>query len=110
MESSHPFNPGKHKYPLILPLGGMILLGLTTTILGFALWPEPKPHPDVSTDGYFYDAGPAPAEAPTEEPTVPAAEQAGAEPAGPATEQDPESEPVDAGVESSPGGSGAPSE
>lgn len=56
--ADHPFNPGKYKYPFLLPFGGMIILGITTTTLGFLLWPEPKPHYDTSTEGvYWPDAG-----------------------------------------------------
>ncbi|GAB4565040.1 MAG: hypothetical protein Tsb0020_15630 [Haliangiales bacterium] len=64
MSSSHPFNPGEHKYALILPLGGMIILGIVTTTLGFLFWPDPKPHHDVSTEGFFSDAGAARVPAP----------------------------------------------
>lgn len=61
MSSSHPFNPGDRKFPMLLPIGGMILLGITTTTLGFVCWPEPKPHHDLSTEGTFPpDAAPAP--------------------------------------------------
>jgi hypothetical protein len=53
LASDHPFNPGEHKYAMILPIGGMILLGLTCLILGFVFWPEPKPHLDSTTEGTF---------------------------------------------------------
>ncbi len=79
MSSSHPFNPGDHKYALILPLGGMIILGIITTTLGFLFWPDPKPHHDVSTEGFFGDAGarvPAP---PPPPPSSPPAAQPGTE-------------------------------
>lgn len=37
---------------LALPLGGMILLGITTSILGFVLWPDPPAYEDTSTEGW----------------------------------------------------------
>ena len=42
--------------PLVLTLGGMILLGITTTTLGFLLRPKLDPHLDTSTEGWP-DAG-----------------------------------------------------
>jgi hypothetical protein len=59
LRKDHPFNPGEHKYSMILPIGGMILLGITCLTLGFVLWPEPKPHYDRTTEGTF---PPAPAQ------------------------------------------------
>lgn len=53
LRKDHPFNPGEHKYSMILPIGGMILLGLTCLTLGFVLWPDPKPHYDTTTEGTF---------------------------------------------------------
>ncbi len=47
--------------PLFLPLGGMIILGITTTLLGIIFWPEPKEHLDTSTEGSVVK--PAPEEA-----------------------------------------------
>lgn len=67
LASDHPFNPGEHRYSMILPIGGMIILGLTCLILGFVFWPEPKPHYDSTTEGTF-----PPAAAPRE-PGAPAA-------------------------------------
>ena len=59
LRKDHPFNPGEHKYSMILPIGGMIVLGLTCLTLGFVLWPDPKPHYDTTTEGTFPPA-PAP--------------------------------------------------
>ena len=53
LASDHPFNPGEHKYSMILPIGGMIILGLTCLILGLVFWPDPKPHYDSTTEGTF---------------------------------------------------------
>ena len=53
LAKDHPFNPGEHKYSMILPIGGMIILGLTCLILGFLFWPDPKPHYDSTTEGTF---------------------------------------------------------
>jgi hypothetical protein len=61
LRNDHPFNPGEHKYSMALPLGGMILLGITCLTLGFVLWPEPKPHLDRTTEGTFPAASRAPA-------------------------------------------------
>ncbi|MCG8421850.1 MAG: hypothetical protein MJE77_28350 [Proteobacteria bacterium] len=38
--------------PAVLTLGGMITMGIITTTLGFVLWPEPRPHHDISTEGW----------------------------------------------------------
>ena len=61
LANDHPFNPGEHKYSMILPIGGMIILGLTCLILGLVFWPEPKPHLDSTTEGTFLPAASAPA-------------------------------------------------
>jgi hypothetical protein len=58
LRTDHPFNPGEHKYSMILPIGGMILLGITCLITGFVFWPDAKPHYDTTTEGTF---PPAPA-------------------------------------------------
>jgi hypothetical protein len=60
LRNDHPFNPGEHKYSMALPIGGMILLGITCLTLGFVLWPEPKPHYDSTTEGTFPAASRAP--------------------------------------------------
>jgi len=78
LASDHPFNPGEHKYSMILPIGGMIILGLTCLILGFVFWPDPKPHLDSTTEGTFPPAaasqGPAAAGQPTAPRLPPAAD------------------------------------
>jgi hypothetical protein len=47
--------PARHRFlnlPLMLTVGAMILLGITTTTLGFLLWPEPRQWPEtVKTTG-----------------------------------------------------------
>lgn len=53
LHKDHPFDPGEHKYSMYLPIGGMILLGLTCLIMGFVFWPDPKPHHDTTTEGTF---------------------------------------------------------
>lgn len=50
--NKRPFN-----LPLALTIGGMITLGITTTTLGFLLWPEPGRFEDTSTEGWP-DGGP----------------------------------------------------
>ncbi len=50
--------------PLMLTLGGMIILGIITTTLGFLLWPDLEPRLDTSNEGWANptvsaeDAGP----------------------------------------------------
>jgi hypothetical protein len=42
----------RHRFlnlPLMLTIGAMILLGITTTTLGFLLWPEPRQWPETVT-------------------------------------------------------------
>jgi hypothetical protein len=69
LASDHPFNPGEHKYSMILPIGGMIILGLTCLILGFVFWPDPKPHLDSTTEGTFPPA--ATSQQPGQQPAAP---------------------------------------
>jgi hypothetical protein len=86
LRNDHPFSPGEHRYSMILPIGGMILLGLTCVIAGFVFWPDPKPHYDTTTEGTF-----PPAPAPGETTPDPAA-------APPATAAPATAMPVDAGT------------
>ncbi len=73
LASDHPFNPGEHKYSMILPIGGMIILGLTCLILGFVFWPDPKPHLDSTTEGTFPPAASSQAPGQPAAPRLPAA-------------------------------------
>lgn len=50
--TTKPEKKRRFNLPLALTLGGMITLGITTTTLGFVLWPEPKSHVDKSTEGW----------------------------------------------------------
>lgn len=59
LRKDHPFNPGEHKFSMLLPLGGMILLGITCLTVGFVFWPEPKPHLDSTTEGSGSGSSPA---------------------------------------------------
>lgn len=54
--ASHPFKPDGSKLPLILSLGGMIILGIITTTLGMLFWSEPVYEADESTEGMFLTA------------------------------------------------------
>jgi hypothetical protein len=57
----------RHRFvnlPLMLTIGAMILLGITTTTLGFLLWPEPRQWPETmetaAGEPPGADAAPAP--------------------------------------------------
>ena len=62
--ASHPFKPDGSKLPLILTVGGMIIMGIITMVLGLLFWTEPVHEADESTEGMFLTAPPPAAPAP----------------------------------------------